>query len=300
MAHKNEIIELSYGSLSLALAPACGGSIHSFRLHQSGKTIELMRPASAGGGVLDMACFPLVPFSNRIERGMFVYEDCKILSAPNSTLPDSYPLHGHGWEHPWHVSALSDDHATLTYEHPADAEDGWPWTYKAAQEFKLDASGLTVTLGLTNLDSRRMPCGLGLHPYFPADQATRVHASLEGVWLTDEHCIPVHHTPIPPEWDFNRDINPLEPVIDNCFTRWNGKATISQSGVQLVMSHSGPLRSLVIYTPANENFFCLEPVSNITNAFNMPADSNTGVIELEPNQECKVTVNFEVKTTEKP
>lgn len=300
MAHKNQIIELACGRLTLALAPDCGGSIHSFRLHRDGETIELMRPAPADGNVLDMACFPLVPFSNRVAQGTFVYEGRKITLAPSPTLPDSYPLHGHGWENPWQVSALSDDQATLAYEHPADAADGWPWAYKAVQEFKLDASGLTVTLGLANLDSRTMPCGLGLHPYFPADQATRVYAGLEGVWLTDRHCIPVNHAAIPPKWDFNREINPLDPVIDNCFTHWNGRATISQPGVQLVISHSGPLRSLVIYTPPNQNFFCLEPVSNITNAFNMPADLDSGMIELAPNQECKVTVNFEVKTTEKP
>lgn len=300
MAHKNDIIELSRDGLSLALAPDCGGSIRHFRLQHAGKTIELMRPAPTGGSVLDMACFPLVPFSNRIHEGTFHYEGRKIVLAPSPQLPDSYPLHGQGWQNPWRVSRRNNDGATLVYAHPAGAEDGWPWAYEAVQEFKLSASALTVTLSVTNLDSQKMPCGLGLHPYFPADGATRVYAGLEGVWLTDEHCIPLEHASIPTEWDFNRDINPLDLEVDNCFSGWNGKAVIHRPGVQLVMSHSGPLRSLVIFRPANEHFFCLEPVSNITNAFNMPAGSNSGVMELEPGRECKAAVNFEVKTTEKP
>jgi galactose mutarotase-like enzyme len=53
----------------------------------------------------------------------------------------------------------------------------------------------------------------------------------------------------------------------------------------------------VIYRPANGNFICLEPVSNVTNAFNMPADSGSGTLELEPDQECMVTIGFEVKIT---
>lgn len=299
MTQKDEIIDLTCGSLSLALAPACGGSIHSFRLRQHGNTIDLMRPspANAGNDVLNMACFPLVPFSNRIENGTFMYDGRKIVLAKSTPLPDSHPLHGHGWENPWEIFALDDNHATLTYTHPADAFDGWPWSYKAVQEFTLSASALTVTLAVTNLDNKKMPCGLGLHPYFPADPSTRAYAGLAGLWLTNEHCIPVKHVPIPAEWDFNRGINPLGPVIDNCFTGWDGRATITQPGVELTMSHRGPLRSLVIYTPENQNFFCLEPVSNITNAFNMPKDSDSGMIELEPNQECKVTVNFHVKTT---
>jgi aldose 1-epimerase len=295
MAQKNELVELSCGPLTLVLAPACGGSIHTFRLRQAGETVELMRPSPDEHSVLNMACFPLVPFSNRIENGTFEYDGQKVVLAKSPPLPDSHPLHGHGWHNPWEVSTSGDHNATLVYTHTADDPDGWPWAYKAVQEFTLTDSSLTVTLAVTNLDSRKMPCGLGLHPYFPGDRNTKVHAELAGVWLTDEHCIPVQHVAIPAEWDFNNDINPLEPVIDNCFTGWNGKAVIQQRGLQLIMTHSGPLRTLVIYTPENENFFCLEPVSNITNAFNMPADTDNGMIELAPNEECKVTVNFEVK-----
>jgi aldose 1-epimerase len=297
MVHKNDIIELSRGGLSLALAPDCGGSIRHFRLHQAGKTIELMRPAPVGGGVLDMACFPLVPFSNRIEQGTFRYEGREITLAPSPPLPDSYPLHGQGWQNPWRVAALHESDATLVYAHPADDKDGWPWHYEATQAFSLSDSGLTVTLSVINRDDKKMPFGLGLHPYFPADETTRVHAGLEGVWLTDAHCIPVQHAPLPPEWDFNRGLCPLDLEVDNCFSGWNGRAVIHRPGVELIMSHSGPLRSLVIYRPADGNFFCLEPVSNVTNAFNMPADSESGVIELEPGRECKVTIGFDVKTT---
>lgn len=296
MVHKNDIIELSRGGLSLALSPDCGGSIRHFRLHQAGNTIELMRPAPAGGGILDMACFPLVPFSNRIQKGTFNYEGRKIVLAPSPPLPDSHPLHGQGWQNPWRMTASNESGATLVYAHSADAKDGWPWAYEATQVFSLTDSALTVTLSVTNLDDKKMPCGLGLHPYFPADEATRVHTELAGVWLTDEHCIPVKHAPIPAEWNFNRGLCPLDLEVDNCFSGWNGLAVIHRPGVELVMSHNGPLRSLVIYRPAGGNFFCLEPVSNVTNAFNMPEDSDTGMIELEPAQECKVTVNFEVIT----
>lgn len=296
MVHKNDIIELSCGGLSLALAPDCGGSIRHFRLDQAGKTIELMRPAPAGGSVLDMACFPLVPFSNRIEQGTFHYEGRKIVLASSPPLPDSYPLHGQGWQNAWRVTALNESDATLVYSHPAEGEDGWPWAYEAAQVFNLTDSALTVTLSVTNLDRKKMPCGLGLHPYFPADEATRVHAGLEGVWLTDAHCIPVQQAPIPPEWNFNRGLCPLDLEVDNCFSGWDSRAVIHRPGVELVMSHNGPLRSLVIFRPAGQRFFCLEPVSNVTNAFNMPADTDSGIIELEPGRECKVTVNFEIKT----
>jgi len=51
---------------------------------------------------------------------------------------------------------------------------------------------------------------------------------------------------------------------------------------------------LVVYTPADEGFFCVEPVSNITDAFNMLARGETGhgVLVLEPDTEVSGWVEF--------
>ena len=45
---------------------------------------------------------------------------------------------------------------------------------------------------------------------------------------------------------------------------------------------SGPLGFLVVYTPPGEDFFCAEPVSNATDAFNLAAAgrTDTGMLVL--------------------
>ena len=63
------ILELAHGDLRLALDPALGGALLSFRKGD----VDLLRPTPAGASdVLETACFPLVPYANRIADGRFV------------------------------------------------------------------------------------------------------------------------------------------------------------------------------------------------------------------------------------
>jgi aldose 1-epimerase len=61
-----ETIELCAGSARVAIAPAIGGSIAAFQC--DGEAILRPTPESAlaEGAVRRFACFPLIPFSNRI------------------------------------------------------------------------------------------------------------------------------------------------------------------------------------------------------------------------------------------
>ncbi len=55
------------------------------------------------------------------------------------------------------------------------------------------------------------------------------------------------------------------------------------------------LRFLVVYTPPGEPFFCVEPVSNCTDAFNLHAEGrdDTGTRILQPGDSLAATVRFE-------
>jgi aldose 1-epimerase len=59
-----------------------------------------------------------------------------------------------------------------------------------------------------------------------------------------------------------------------------------------------PLDCLVIYTPAGRPFFCVEPVSHVTDAFNLAeagrADSGTSVLEPGETLETAVVLTQEL------
>ena len=71
---------LRAGDLSLTLAPDLGGSVLAFT--RLGK--DLLRPTPPGAAdVLEAACFPLVPYANRIAEGRFTFGGRSASLAPN-------------------------------------------------------------------------------------------------------------------------------------------------------------------------------------------------------------------------
>ena len=79
-----------------------------------------------------MACFPLVPYSNRIRGGRFEFAG-RTVQLP-SRPEDPHHEHGHGWRHPWTVVRHEASTIVLRYRHAADS---WPWSYEAEQEITL-------------------------------------------------------------------------------------------------------------------------------------------------------------------
>jgi aldose 1-epimerase len=139
-----------------------GGSIARFEwVREDGPAFPLMRGChSDSNNVLEAACFPLVPFVNRIRGSRFRFRDREVVLTPNMA-GDPSVLHGQGWLNRWQLLFARDQEAELVFEHEAGA---WPWTYEARQHFALDERGLTVRLSCLNTSAEPMPCGLGQHP----------------------------------------------------------------------------------------------------------------------------------------
>ncbi len=296
------IITLQNSQLTLQLAPACGGAISAFRYQQGGQAFDIMRPASqaalADNDVLATASFPLIPFSNRIAQGEFNYQGQQAKLDVNMP-PHPHPLHGQAWRQAWTIDEHNEHSATLGYQHPQGG-NGWPWQYSATQHFELRDNELIISLTTHNEDSSAMPVGTGLHPYFPRTDDVEIDIPVKQVWLTDELCIPTELIDIPQDWRLNgpRTLSGLE--LDHCFTGWDGQARIRwpQHKLQLTLSHQGPLRYMVVFVPKGEDFFCVEPVSNITDFINMANrnTADTGLIELAPKESLSVTIRFNVET----
>src|SRR2546426_1089250 len=85
-------------------------------------------------------------------------------------------------------------------------------------------------------------------------------------------------------------------ALDNCFVGWRRRALIEcpESGMRLVMAAEPPLDFLVVYTPAGRAFFCVEPVSHVTDAVNLAAAgrTDTGFRILEPGETLRTAVTL--------
>jgi aldose 1-epimerase len=286
---------ISDGVGTVEIAPHIGGAIASYRWDIDGKAVDWLRPASvsaiADGEAGAMGCFPLVPYSNRIENSRFNF-DGRTVNLPGSIPADPHFEHGHGWRHAWSVVRHEANRIVLRYRHAADA---WPWDYEAEQAISLAEGNLTVTLMVRNLSQEPMPMGFGLHPYFPATPTTRIVTSVEGMWETDSEVLPTQLVSAPPAADPSAGLVTSSIELDTVFTRWSHQARIEwpETNRALIMQAGAPLDFLTLYTPANEPYFCAEPVSNVTNAFNLSAHrSDTGQIILGPSANITASVRF--------
>jgi len=263
------LLSLRAGRLAVDLAPEAGGSIARFTVEGAGNDAgDLLRPASeaalGSGTGMDTACYPLVPYSNRIANGRLQFEG-EVFHLAHNWPGIRHPMHGDGWRHPWQVLHHDRTRAELVYLHECGAAGvDWPFRYRARQYFELDETNLTVGLSIENLEHRDVPAGLGLHPFFVRDADTELACCLAGVWRTDSEVLPLQRVPVPPEWDFSASRRVDGMGLDHCFDGWNGEATITwpQRGLRLVLSATEAFRHLVIYVPDGQRHFCVEPVSH--------------------------------------
>lgn len=285
---------LQSGQTQVEIHPDLGGTISRYRSDTRRRVYEWMRPftGDVSLGARAAGCFPLMPFSGRIRDGRFRFEGREV-QLPLNFPPERHAIHGHGWQARWRVARHGATRAVLEFLHDAD---GWPWSYAARQIFELDGEDLSVTIGVENRSTTAMPVGIGLHPYFVRTPNARVQASVREVWETDEEVMPVRLAPALPDYPLEHGFAPASRFVDNAFSGWSGTATIEwpEWDAALRITAQAPLRNLVVYTPPNEDFFCVEPVSNTTDAFNLMegGQEGHGAIVLPAGESLTAQVRF--------
>jgi aldose 1-epimerase len=285
---------LRAGELELQLEPATGGCIARFdRLEAQGRR-PLMRGAQGMlQNVLQAACFPLVPFANRIRGGHFDCGGRRVTLAPNMA-GDASPLHGQGWLASWQVLDAQDAQATLGLRHRAGE---WPWDYEATQRFRLQADRLEITIACRNVSSEPMPCALGFHPFFPCAAGTRLDTQVESAWTVDPDVLPVANVPAVGRYDL-RDRQIDGQGLDNGFDGWRGEARITWADSPFTLSiRCADADRFQVYSPLEGGVFVAEPVQNANAALNEPAADwpRLGIEMLAPGAERSLTAEFVVE-----
>jgi aldose 1-epimerase len=266
------------------LDAAHGGAIRDFTWRDR----PILRPAAAGTDTdpFSMACFPLVPYANRIAQGRFRCDGREIQLRRNWD-QDPHPLHGQGWRSAWTIEQTSLATAVMSFD---GGGDDWPWRYRAVQELAVLPDGLEVRLSVENQSDRDMPAVLGLHPYFPNPQAATLEARARTVWLADAQALPVQEALIPPDWSFDKPRGVARVGLDHCFDHWDGLAIVRWPDRILEVRTTGA-QSLHIYAPLGADFFCLEPQTAAVGALNREAG---GAARLLPGASLELRVSLSV------
>ncbi|CAN7545572.1 aldose 1-epimerase [Rhizobacter sp. LjRoot28] len=276
-------VELRAGSLRLALRADLGGSIAGL-WHDGTPVLRSTEPADLALPRAS-ASYPLVPYSNRLGHRRFEWMGQSYTTVPN--FGDSpHSVHGVAWLRAWDVVSTNATEAVLRYVHTPDAH--WPFAFEVEQHFKLTPQALEVSFAFRNTDARAQPAGLGWHPYFPKRTRSRLEIDLTGRWVSDASELPTHRVA---DTGLHADVAALD--VDNCFEGWTGAARIDDEQFSLQLTSDLPY--LVVYTPQDKDYYCVEPVSHVSNAIQMADPAAHGLRTVEPGATFTGSMNLAVK-----
>jgi aldose 1-epimerase len=262
---------LKNDSIALHVSPEKGGSITAFQW----RGLDVFRKGNAAStNPLEQSSFAMVPYSGRVGHGDLGTHTIPINRPDVDPL---HPLHGTGWVAAWDVV---DEH-TLAHSH-----DGAHWLgpFDAVQRFILNDHGFTHEVTLTNTGDVSLPCGMGLHPYFPRTGA-KVSLHLDAIWHNDDARLPKRLEPIAADYDWLGQAH-----IDNCFTGLKDEVVIEWPSHTLVMTPDPAFTCAVVYCPNGEDYFCVEPVSHVPDPM-----KRGGLKTLQPGEAWTTRVGFVVQ-----
>lgn len=243
---------------------------------------------------LQSASFPLIPFSNRIRNGIFIFNGKKYKLKPNWD-GDQPVIHGEAWQKIWHVIEKNDHHHKIEFK----GQEWWPWHYRAIQSFLLSPQGIDIKLEIENLSDSEMPAGLGFHPYFPKYSDTILQFHSDSIWP------PMGANPLQkcdtPHLGFNNGRNINDYHLDHCFENLSNEIIIQQPSLgqkitmRFISDDINAIKSYhaIVYNP-KEDYFCVEPVSHITGAIgNHEIENSINILKKNETLSLHIRISVE-------
>ncbi|MDE0887502.1 MAG: aldose 1-epimerase [Myxococcota bacterium] len=298
---------LENSRLRLVIEPGAGASISTLAWRSEERWVPILRPtpgsALAAGDSSAMSCFLLAPFSNRLTHARFTFAGKEYRLQANAE--GGYAIHGCVRNRPWRLDNQTPNEVKLSLRTADFSDQDFPFPFHVEVTYGLAADTLTAQLALTNVGDRPMPGGLGFHPYF---QRTIVDAEekVELEFLARAAFSELSPEGAPRALDLDQQFDRVRPIpsdgFDTCFSGWNHSARIHWPGscIQAELHADSSLGHLILYTPPEESFFALEPVSHANNGFNLfsrgIADSGVKVLEREET----LVAGFRLRLSEHP
>jgi aldose 1-epimerase len=276
-------VALAAGAWSALIDPRLGGALLDLSYAGAPVLRRASHEALQSMGVRAAACYPLVPYANRIAGGQLPAAG-RVFALRANFPPERHSVHGVGWQRAWEVARADASSADLVLRYQADTPADWPFAFEARQTFELGAAGLTIMLSVTNQDDSAWPGGLGLHPNFPLRPGSTLQFEAAGAWSNGDD-----HLPADPVcgsvWDFTNARPVAALALDHDFHGWRGRARIGAGTAGAVrMAASEVFSVLRVFTPVARGFFALEPMTHLTDAVHRPARAESGYRLLQPGE----------------
>ena len=228
----------------------------------------------------------LAPWANRIDQDAFFANGKKYLLNPDLKNfrydANRKPIHGLVVFAPWKVISVkaNDRRAEVTsrlefYRNP-DWMAQFPFAHIIEMTYRLSQGELEVETVVDNLSSQPMPLSLGYHTYYQVADAPRdswkVHLAAKDHLTLSDALIPTGETkPVAFPDPLPLAGNKLDDVFGGLIRDAKGRAEfwVEGGGRRVSVSYGPKYTISVVYAPPGRDFICFEPMTGVTNAFNL-------------------------------
>jgi aldose 1-epimerase len=260
------------------IAPAAGGNLFSWQLDG---TELLHQPDPLADLIHQRAGTPLMyPTVNRVRDGRMSFEGRQFTFPPNAG-PNF--IHGLARRCAFTVGQLSKGARAAAAEIFLDWDERQPdWSqfpikHRLTLTFTLRKSALSIGYRVDNQDASKLPYAFGLHPYFripgPRDQVTVTSPLTKRMqaqeFLPTGELLAVAGT----AHDLRRPLSLAGLALDDVYLGMTPEKvvafTLGPDGPRVTLGGSPEFTHLVVYTPPDRPFFCLENQTSSTDAHNL-------------------------------
>ena len=280
--------------VSVSVAPEIGNNAFEFLVN--GKNAFWFPYSSVG----DFAASPelcgnpfLHPWANRLDEhgfhaGSVRYELTQGLGNYLKD-QDGQPIHGLLTFAPhWEVQEMRDGNGSaevtsrLEFSRYPEWMAQFPFAHSVSMTYRLSGTELEVRTAIENQCAAPMPVSMGFHPYFQLHDSPRdswkIGIAARSVWDLDERFTPTgtrrqvtETLPLDEELALRGQF--LDHVFGDLVRDDDGWARFHVRGKRerLTVAYGPEYPIAVVYAPTGDNqgFICFEPMSGVTNAFNL-------------------------------
>jgi aldose 1-epimerase len=177
----------------------------------------------------------------------------------------------------------------LEFWRHADLLAQFPFPHTLTMTHRLRDGAVEVETSIENHGAEAMPVGIGFHPYFRLHDAHRdqwhVHLAARDHLVLNQQLIPTgERKPVEFADPHSLSTGQLDDVFANLIRDPDGRARFHvEAGRERITVAYGPKYTVaVVYAPKGQDFICFEPMSAITNAFNLAHDGKYGELQSVP------------------
>ncbi|MDE3164216.1 MAG: aldose 1-epimerase [Acidobacteriota bacterium] len=277
--------------IQLAIAPSIGNMAYSWTVHGRNYLHFPYDSPAAFAQQPRLCAVPfLAPWANRIDGDAYWANGKRYLLNPalGNLRRDGNqkPIHGLlNFSPDWKlVEAKADGNSAwgasrLEFWRYPDLLAQFPFPHTLTMTYRLRDGAVEVETAIENHGTAPMPVAVGFHPYFQLHDAPRdqwhVHLAARDHMLLSPQLIPTGESkPVEFEDPHALASGQLDDVFGNLVRDSDGRARFwVEAGRERVTVEYGPrFTTAVVYAPRGQQFICFEPMSAITNAFNLAHD----------------------------